>query len=113
MLGSNPELSFTQAACVGEDPEWWFPTGRGTAAQYADLKAKRICARCPHQTACKQVARTDGLRGTWGGETEWERHAAGFIVHGLSGTKPARADQETPGQDPIPTVDSLGWWADR
>ncbi|MGV9254277.1 WhiB family transcriptional regulator [Streptomyces sp. NPDC003697] len=64
------------AACVGEDPELFFPVGTiGPAVQDIDA-AKRICARCPVITECLAFALGSGqTAGVWGGTCEEERLA--------------------------------------
>lgn len=57
MTGQRLELTlapFTNAACAGADPADFFPEGGGLAVQYAERRAKAICAGCPAQTACLQ-----------------------------------------------------------
>ncbi|MEV6680652.1 WhiB family transcriptional regulator [Streptomyces erythrochromogenes] len=61
--------------CAKTDPEVFHLT------KWSD-RAKRICASCPISTACKTSARQNRLWGTWGGETNDERVAAGFIPTG-------------------------------
>lgn len=71
-----------RAACVGEDPELFFPVGTsGPALRDVDA-AKRVCARCPVITECLAFALSSGqTSGVWGGTCEVERadmlHASG------------------------------------
>lgn len=61
----------TQAACVGHDPEMWFPVP-GDAAD----KAKRICRGCPVRRDCLFFALrhpTATRCGIWGGTSRTER----------------------------------------
>ncbi|MFF4394645.1 WhiB family transcriptional regulator [Streptomyces sp. NPDC001480] len=64
------------AACVGEDPELFFPVGTtGPALRDIDA-AKRVCARCPVTTQCLTYALAYGqTSGVWGGTCEEERDA--------------------------------------
>jgi len=50
-------------ACVGFDPEWWFPSGIREAG-----KALEICEQCPLIEWCYQTAtaHSEGW-GVWGG----------------------------------------------
>ena len=41
--------------------------------------AKSICMSCSAIVPCREYARTHGERGVWGGESEDERHALGYI----------------------------------
>ncbi|MEU6355482.1 WhiB family transcriptional regulator [Streptomyces sp. NPDC047072] len=65
-----------RAACVGEDPELFFPVGtRGPALRDA-AAAKRVCARCPVAVECLTYAISTGpTSGVWGGTCEEERDA--------------------------------------
>jgi WhiB family redox-sensing transcriptional regulator len=62
------------SACLGTDPDLFFPisaTGR-SAKQVAAAKA--ICARCPVRSACFEFALTQrDIQGIWGGSTDEER----------------------------------------
>jgi Transcription factor WhiB len=54
---------------------------RPQARDRREIIAKRICAECPVQTECRDLARKNGeVYGVWGGETERERHHAGYSV---------------------------------
>jgi WhiB family redox-sensing transcriptional regulator len=62
------------AACRLEDPELFFPkSGVGRAEQIA--RAKAVCARCPVQVRCLDLALRSGrpAYGIFGGMTESER----------------------------------------
>ncbi|MFC5638850.1 WhiB family transcriptional regulator [Streptomyces bullii] len=63
-----------RAACVGEDPELFFPVGTsGPALRDVDA-AKRVCARCEVATDCLTFALSSGqAAGVWGGTCEEER----------------------------------------
>lgn len=63
-----------QAACRDEDPELFFPPGRGDTA-YAQVEAaKRICLGCPVREPCLTYALATRQReGIWGGLTGLER----------------------------------------
>lgn len=60
------------AACIGHDPELWFPgTGDQIAATAA---AKAVCRDCPVAEPCLTAALADPhLQGVWGGLTQPER----------------------------------------
>lgn len=60
----------SDAACIGEDPETFYPPpGRGFAET-----AKRICATCPVKEQCLQFAlKYKQYWGVWGGFAEGER----------------------------------------
>lgn len=57
-----------QAACVGVDPEIFFPDHD----KVAEMAAKAICLGCPVQDECRMSAPEYGI---WAGETEDERRS--------------------------------------
>ncbi|WP_167382917.1 WhiB family transcriptional regulator [Streptomyces mangrovisoli] len=62
------------AACVGEDPELFFPVGATGPALREAAEAKRVCARCPVARQCLTYALRNGqTSGVWGGTDEAER----------------------------------------
>ncbi|MDQ0687748.1 WhiB family redox-sensing transcriptional regulator [Streptomyces achromogenes] len=64
------------AACVGEDPEMFFPVGTAGPALREAEAAKRVCARCPVSAECLSYALGSGqTSGVWGGTGEQERVA--------------------------------------
>ncbi|MFF5360479.1 WhiB family transcriptional regulator [Streptomyces scabiei] len=63
-----------RAACVGEDPELFFPVGTTGPALDEVAAAKRVCAGCPVRRECLDWALGNGqLAGVWGGMSEEER----------------------------------------
>ncbi len=58
----------------------FFPTAaeRPQARERREAAAKEVCAGCQVQATCKSFARDQHEYGFWGGESEDERHAAGF-----------------------------------
>jgi WhiB family redox-sensing transcriptional regulator len=64
------------AACVGEDPDLFFPVGTEGPALRDTAAAKRVCARCAVSTQCLAFALSSGqTSGVWGGTGEDERAA--------------------------------------
>jgi len=60
-----------RAACIGADPDLFFPQ-RGESAE----PAREICARCPVREACLDYALRNAItHGIWGGVSERERRA--------------------------------------
>lgn len=60
-------------ACLGVDPETFFPVYSGHSAEE---KAKRICAGCPVREGCLDFAIDTGQQyGIWGGLNQDERAA--------------------------------------
>jgi WhiB family transcriptional regulator, redox-sensing transcriptional regulator len=70
-----------QAACKGQT-ELFFPprAERPQARVRREAKARRLCQTCPVASECRAMARTNHEYGYWGGESEEERHLAGFTV---------------------------------
>jgi len=66
------------AACRGADSRLFFPpVGRSERARRErEASAKRLCAECPVQLACRRYAlEARESYGVWGGLTEDERFA--------------------------------------
>lgn len=76
MAGIEDDLR--QGACLGHDPELFFPSGHLTPPmqEYQRLAAKRICVTCPVRDACLEgaLARSEPY-GIWGGMTTRERRS--------------------------------------
>ncbi|WP_432138110.1 MULTISPECIES: WhiB family transcriptional regulator [unclassified Streptomyces] len=65
-----------QAACVGEDPEIFFPLSDCLAPGSDAASACAICRRCPVLTACRTWAVEHGEDdGIWGATTAAQRRA--------------------------------------
>jgi WhiB family transcriptional regulator, redox-sensing transcriptional regulator len=63
-----------EAACVGHDPDLWFPAGETGPAAEQIRYAKRVCGSCPVREECLEYAIvTNQVSGVWGGLTEEER----------------------------------------
>ena len=67
------------AACKGLT-HLFFPTPaeRPQARERREETAKAVCRSCTVQAACRDFARIHHEYGLWGGESEDERHSAGF-----------------------------------
>src|SRR2546421_12454179 len=64
----------SDAACIGADPELFFPIGTSPPAADQTVRAKAICRSCPVRSACLEwslVTYQDA--GVWGGLGEEER----------------------------------------
>jgi WhiB family transcriptional regulator, redox-sensing transcriptional regulator len=62
-----------RGACLGEDPELFFPvTATGPALQEIS-SAKAICGRCAVRVMCLSYALATRQSGVWGGTTGEER----------------------------------------
>ncbi|MGH8901211.1 MAG: WhiB family transcriptional regulator [Egibacteraceae bacterium] len=63
-----------RAACLGEDPEMFFPIGTTGPALEQTKTAKAVCRQCPVATKCLEWALATGqTNGVWGGLSEEER----------------------------------------
>ncbi|MGH8901564.1 MAG: WhiB family transcriptional regulator [Egibacteraceae bacterium] len=64
----------TEAACLDEDPELFFPSGTTGSALDQVERAKAVCRRCPVAAQCLAWALgTNQQDGVWGGRSEDER----------------------------------------
>jgi WhiB family redox-sensing transcriptional regulator len=64
----------TEAICLQEDPELFFPSGDGGRAQGQIEMARSVCARCPVRSDCLTLAlTTDAKYGIWAGTTPVQR----------------------------------------
>jgi WhiB family redox-sensing transcriptional regulator len=64
----------SDAACIGEDPELFFPIGTSTPAAEQTQRAKRICRPCAVRAECLEWSlATYQDAGVWGGLDEEER----------------------------------------
>ncbi|MFE3638510.1 WhiB family transcriptional regulator [Streptomyces sp. NPDC059168] len=65
-----------RAACVGEDPEVFFPLADFSAPGTEASLARAICRRCPVIVACRTWAIDQGEDdGIWGATTALQRRA--------------------------------------
>jgi WhiB family redox-sensing transcriptional regulator len=69
------------AACKGQTHLFFPPLAeRPQARVRREAQARLLCASCPVEQQCRGFARTNREYGLWGGESEEERHLAGFTV---------------------------------
>ncbi|MFB7618757.1 WhiB family transcriptional regulator [Kitasatospora sp. NPDC056181] len=69
----SPEGDLPGAACAGVDPELFFP---GDEDEFADRRARQICAGCPVRDMCLALALKRGEpHGIFGGLDPAERRA--------------------------------------
>jgi WhiB family redox-sensing transcriptional regulator len=65
-----------RGACVGSEPELFFPIGSSGPALRQVEDAKQVCRQCAVADACLQWALQTGQdAGVWGGMSEDERRA--------------------------------------
>jgi len=67
------------AACKGLTHVFFPPPAeRPQARDRRESMAKAVCGSCTVNATCRSFARSNHEYGFWGGESEDERHAAGF-----------------------------------
>ena len=68
-----------RAACKGLT-HLFFPTPaeRPQARERREATAREVCSSCSVRVSCRDFARDEHEYGFWGGESEDERHAAGY-----------------------------------
>lgn len=54
------------------------PAERPQARERREAMARQVCSTCSVQVTCQEFAREQHEYGFWGGESEDERHAAGY-----------------------------------
>jgi len=68
-----------RAACKGLTHLFFpSPAERPQARERREATAREVCANCSVRPVCREFARDQHEYGFWGGESEDERHAAGF-----------------------------------
>ncbi|WP_421922649.1 WhiB family transcriptional regulator [Mycolicibacterium smegmatis] len=71
-----------RAACVGQDPEIWFPNATGSASKAAVDRAAAICADCPVRSQCAEHATLTGATdGVWAGQARTGKPTT-VLLHG-------------------------------
>jgi len=74
-----------EAACQGRTPLFFGIAGeRPERRARREVRARKVCAECPVLSPCRDMARTNGENGFWGGESEEERAAAGWAPISIS-----------------------------
>ena len=69
------------ANCKGKMRLFFAPKAERPQARHRrEAKAHSLCMVCPVQTQCFEFARHHHEYGYWGGESEEERHRAGFTI---------------------------------
>ncbi len=80
------------AACKGRTRLFFAPKAeRPQARARREAQANRLCASCPVRTPCRNYARSNHEYGFWGGESEEDRHLAGFTVAAPIGIRARQA----------------------
>lgn len=78
----------SRAACRGLTTLFFPPSAeRPQARERREALARAVCESCPVHDECRDYARRNHEYGFWGGESENERHAAGFRLIAPIGTR--------------------------
>lgn len=78
------------SVCAGRTNLFFPPRAeRPQARARRERHARRLCISCPVQVQCQEAARANHEYGFWGGESEEERHLAGYTVSAPIGIRVA------------------------
>lgn len=69
---------------------------RPQARARRETKAARLCSECPVQPQCLRFSRENREYGYWAGESEEERHLAGYTLTAPIGIRARLAKSDTP-----------------
>ncbi len=88
-MPSAPAVEWmADAACKGHTPLFFPPKAeRPQARQRRENRARRICMTCDVLDECRTFAREHHEYGFWAGESEEDRHLAGFTVSAPIGVR--------------------------
>ena len=67
---------------------------RPEARARREAKAQRLCDACAVRTSCRSFARVHREYGFWGGESEEERHMAGYTLTAPIGVRTRLAAED-------------------
>lgn len=68
-----------KGACRGMTHLYFPPSAeRPQARERREAMARAVCSACAVKETCREFARSNHEYGLWGGESEDERHEAGF-----------------------------------
>ena len=90
--GPIGDIDWTQFAnCKGKTHLFFAPKAeRPQARARREAKARSLCNDCIVNTTCREFARVNHEYGYWGGESEEERHLAGFTIAAPVGLRSAK-----------------------
>lgn len=90
-LSAQPLGWMDHAVCKGRTHLFFPPKAeRPQARVRREAHARKLCNSCPVQFECQSFARGNREYGYWGGESEEERHLAGFTVAAPIGVRSRR-----------------------
>ena len=89
--GTNIKMDvnwFNRAICRGK-LDLFFPkvAERPQRRARREAEATALCRQCPVSAECREYGRNNREYGVWGGETEIERHEAGFELSAIIGLR--------------------------
>lgn len=89
---ADPDLDWRElAACKGRTQLFYPPRAeRPQARKRREAQAQKLCRQCPARDECRSFARAHHEYGFWGGESEEDRHRAGFTVSSPIGIRGRR-----------------------
>ncbi len=94
------------ANCKGKTKYFFAPVAeRPQARARREAKARQLCDGCVVKDTCREYARQHREYGLWGGESEEERHLAGFTLAapiGLRARHHVEAKRATRASEPQP-----------
>jgi len=90
--GPIGDIDWTQFAnCKGKTHLFFAPKAeRPQARARREAKARSLCDNCIVNQTCREFARVNREYGLWGGESEEERHLAGFTIAAPVGLRSAK-----------------------
>lgn len=92
----------SRGACLGSDPELFFPIAAAGPARQQIAQARAICARCPVCKDCLSYALETGqAAGVWGGTSEEERRKMRVSRNSPRGTAASPGTSLTRGSRPL------------
>lgn len=92
----NPDQAWSQFGACRDQLHLFFArkAERPQTRVHREAKARRLCISCPVQLTCRDYARNNHEYGFWGGESEGERHLAGFSLTAPIGVR--RSSRQPP-----------------
>ena len=79
-----------RAACLGEDPDLFFPIGDSGPSISQVQQAKKVCRRCPVIQPCLEWALASGDEGVLGGLDDRERRRLRALSRPVSSHRESR-----------------------
>jgi WhiB family redox-sensing transcriptional regulator len=110
LRGPIGDIDWTQFAnCKGKTHLFFAPKAeRPQARARREAKARSLCNACIVRDTCREFARVNHEYGLWGGESEEERHLAGFTIAAPVGLRSAKyrnlREQSSPVATPTPVT---------